>query len=1203
MYKFYPKIFVQPPGCIPQIVLTMKLTILLLFTVILQVSASTYAQQVSLSEKNTPLEEVFYKIRAQTGYDFLFTTTLLKGSKPVNIQVKNGNLNDVLKQVFAGQPLEFSIEDKSVVVSQKPKGVLDKISDLFVLTIDVTGRVVDSSTGEPLPGATVIVKGGAQVAKTGTDGSFSLRNVEDNATLVIRFIGYKTQEIKALKDVGTIRMDISVGELQEVGVTVNTGYQRIKPEQSTGAVSQIGTKEYESRISTNFLDGLVNKLPGLMINNNVLFTSTTPGSIAANTPRALFNIRGISTMSANQNPLIVVDGYPTELTLDMIDPNEIKTVTILKDAAAATVYGVRASNGVIIIERKQAAIGAPKFTFRTTVGITPKENYSRYRWAKDASAINVNYWATTQAANINDQSYGLLFAKANGNVTRSPVYFVLAEAAAKVITADQSASTLAAMSSYDNLSDYSRLFLRNAVTQTYNLNVSGGNDNALYYITAGYTGNIQSKIMNDDNRFSLSGRTTLKLSKKLSLELTTDYQEQRFNTAPVPDVNKAAPFERYQELNGNPAPLISGAPISPQYNNFIMSQGLQDNMYYPLIDVNEISDKSRTINNRTTANFKYLLGRGLDLSFGGIYETSRSDNTHLASPASSEVKQDMNAYTIKNADGSLKYGIAPGSFLRQQNASTSSYTARAQLNYNKVIGKHSFNAILGTEVRDLINKSNLTSAFGYNDGTLALQGTDFGSINAGSTTIKGTYVSSPSFTGAISSFFNQQYAEDRFLSGYSNVVYSYKNTYSLTGSIRIDQSNLFGSNPKYKYKPLWSVGAAWNIHKENFMKDVTWVNQLKLRAAYGFNGNVAKLSLPQTIAQSSTNPYIPVTSQVLTLLSYANSSLRWEQTQNFNVGLDFDIFKNITGTLDYYQKNSTDLLGNVLIDPTLGVSPTLINQGNIRNQGLEFSLHADWITTKNFNWNTGFVISKNNSKVLEVYRTGDYTPSTLFNLGYVKGFPVGAMFGYDYAGLDAAGYPLVRTPDGTLLATNINSLGNNTATQLASETSGLTHYLGSSIPTINAGLSNRVDIGSFYIYTMLNYYGGFKVRVPRPNPSASRAYEGSGNFWKAPGDELKTDVQSLTAFLTSANSNNVYNYSEQSVVNGDYITLADVTVSYSLDKLKIMKNLGFRNFEIKAQGSNLYSVGLNKYNISMASGSYAKSYVTPTYTIGIFTNF
>ncbi len=312
--------------------------------------------------------------------------------------------------------------------------------------------------------------------------------------------------------------------------------------------------------------------------------------------------------------------------------------------------------------------------------------------------------------------------------------------------------------------------------------------------------------------------------------------------------------------------------------------------------------------------------------------------------------------------------------------------------------------------------------------------------------------------------------------------------------------------------------------------------------------------------------------------------------------------KNIRGSIDYYRKKSTDLLGEAQIDPTIGISPSLINRATIKNNGIEIGLNADWIATKKFNWNTGIVVARNTSMVLDVYQKTDYAPQTLNNLGYVKGYPVAAMFAYRYAGLDTAGYALIRGNNGKLYRTN-ESRSNSPATiAMASDTAGVSHYMGSSIPTINAGLSNRVDIGNLYIFCMVNYYGGFKVRVPRPNPSALRPLEGAGNYWKVKGDEANTDVMGLAAY-SSFNSNNAYNFADKYVVNGDYITLADLTVSYSFDNARFVKKAGFTHFEVKVQASNILTVGLNDYNYSMATRSYEKSFVTPTYTLAIFTNF
>ncbi|HEY8920306.1 MAG TPA: SusC/RagA family TonB-linked outer membrane protein, partial [Chitinophaga sp.] len=1048
----------------------MKLNVLLFTTIILLLSAGAFAQKVTLKEKNLPLDQIFNKVSSQTGYDFLYTTSMLKSAKPVTIDVRNAELNAVLKEIFANQPLGFSIEDKSVIVTPKAQPAPPSRQPGLSGAPDVSGRVVDANTGAPLSGATVLVKGSWKGTSTAADGSFLLHNVEESSVLLISFIGYNTREINASTDPGTIRMHVAINTLDKVAVTVNTGYQRIKPEQSTGAVAQISTKAYESRVSTNFLDGLANRLPGLMINNNVSFTSTTPGSTGS-TSRSLFNIRGISTMSANQNPLIVLDGYPTELTIDMIDPNEIKSVTILKDAAAATVYGVRASNGVIVVERKQATAGKPKFAFRTTLGITPKENYNRYRYADDGSAVYADFEKSIYSTSVNQDSWSQLATIGSGySQAYSPVYYLLAQSAANIITPEQFASSYAALQGYDNRDEYSKLLLRSAITQTYNLSASGGNENALYYITANYTGNRLQARNNNNNRWLLSGRTNLKLASRLSLELITDYQELRTNRAPVPNLTDLLPYEHLQDVNGQPLYASSGAEINPFYNNSLKQIGLPDVLYYPLTDVNQISDKTRTINNHLTANFNYNIGKGFSLLFGGIYENSRTDFRHYASEFSSQARVYIAQYTSTNPDGTLKYNIPQGGYLNQETDNTYSYTARTQLNYNKRFASHhSFNGILGAELRNVVSKSSLASYFGYSDETLLQQPVDYAGITSG--TVRGSFITSSSLYNAYSNLFNQAYTEDRFLSGFANAVYSYDDTYSLSGSIRIDQSNLFGTNPKYKYKPLWSVGAAWNIDREQFMQEVNWVNHLKLRAAYGFNGNVAKLSLPQAIAQYTLNMSTLPTSTALTLLSYANSSLRWEQTKNFNIGLDYRIFKNVSGTVDYYLKKSSDLLGNSLIDPTIGLSPSIINKATINNRGIELSLHADWIAHKDFNWNTGLVIARNTSKVLDVYQQGAYSPQTLNVLGYVKGYPVGGLFAYRDAGLSNAGFPQVKNEKGKIYQTDDSSTGSQQSMSLNSDTSGVTRYMGSAIPTINAGLSNRFDIGRFYVFAMVNYYG------------------------------------------------------------------------------------------------------------------------------------
>ncbi|MBS1601431.1 MAG: SusC/RagA family TonB-linked outer membrane protein [Bacteroidetes bacterium] len=1153
-------------------------------------------KKISLTFRNTPIQKIFSAIEEKADVVIMYENSgALKNDKE-NIAVKNQTVSDVLDSLLKNKGLKWNIRENIIRIEAAGKEVNKPVSHTIAPSAPpapppVIVRITDSA-GAAMPGVSVYVKNSRKSGVTDANGIIIL-NVSEGDILLVSYVGMKTKTIPITKSILSsntlsIALEQAVAELGEAAVTVSTGYQRIQPHQSTGAIAQMNTREYESRINTDFLTGLTNRLPGLMINNDVKFEGNS-----------LFQVRGLSTIGGNKSPLIVVDGYPTELTLDMIDPNEIKSVTILKDAAAATVYGVRASNGVIVIERKQARQGKPVVTARATLSLQPGENYSRYRW--DPDGTNILYNANKEA----NKAFGALFwpflpmVPTGATFNYSPDALISIRQAAGAITAEQASQQLAQLNAYNNSKDYSRLFLRTAATQTYNVNVSGGNQSALYYITANYTGNTLQRRNNDNDRVLLSGRTKLNFSNRLSLELTTDFLDAHTKAAPVPDINTLYPYEHFQDSLGRPLATYNGSGVNPYYNQAIMNLGLQDNMYYPLVDMEEVSNRTHTVSNRITANFNYVLGGGFDLTFGGIYEISGISTRNLASGQSSVAKKIMNYYAQPGTTpGTIINNIPSGSYLQQQQEETSSYTGRTQLNYNKRFNnKHSINAILGTEIRSVTYEASRAPYFGYNDQTLLQVPVNYGILL--NTTFVSTYapVNTPL---SLSSILGQQYTLDRYISGYSNVVYAYREKYSLTGSIRIDQSNLFGTNPKYRYKPLWSVGAAWNIGREAFMEGINWVKSLKLRAAYGFNGNVAKNSLPQVIANPALNNFYPsngAPAPSLSISSYANSTLRWEQTRNGNLGIDYAIFRNVTGSIDLYEKRSTDLMATSQIDATRGGQQALLNTASIRNRGLEIALHADWITKKNFNWNTGLIFSRNTSKVLQVYNrilTANNPITTSFlintNTSYFKDYPVGAMFELRLAGVDKTGQQLVTTNDGTTHA----------FLQGTDKGANDVYFAGTSIPSYNAGLSNRVDIGRFYIYTMINYYGGFKVRVPAPVPTAFRPLKGAGNFWKNPGDEKIPGILPNVTVLT--NYAPYISASDNYTVPGDYFTLGDVTLSYNFAASPFLKKAGFTQFDLKLQGSNLWTFALNKYNYSLATGNFAKPYITPTYTIGLFTN-
>lgn len=1131
--------------------------------------AQILQKNISLSKQHQPLATLLTEAAKQAGCKISFPAEEVAGKNDVSVHCVNKPLGEAMQQMLEGTALDFKSVSGTVVVYVKTGPLLPQET-----AVNLAG-IVRNEQGAPLAYVTVQVSTGGVI--TNSTGAYMLRNVPAGAVVRISCMGYETITLKAqeLADMKDVVMKFGRHNLGTVEVT--TAYQRIRPEQSTGAIASITTKEYESRISTDFLSGIQNKLPGVLINNDMKFEGNS-----------LFQIRGLSTISANKQPLIVVDGYPTELSLDAINPNEIKSVTVLKDAAAATIYGVRASNGVVIIERKQAEIGRTKFAFRTTLGFTGKEKYNTYRLGPNTAVLDYlrdNYKDGT------DMPVDWSYYKTR-YYNYQPGYEILLDRNAGLINQSGLEKRFAELGAYNNAADYSRLFLRTAVTQQYDLNFSGGSERATYYVSANYKGDRLSQINNNDSRFLLSGRANYKFNRRFALELTTDYLETQNRTAPVPDFMNVYGYERFQDKNGNPLPVFAGSRMNPVFNDSIRKLGLYDNLAYPLVDVNEISDLTKTVNNKIIANFTYQLGHGFSLRFGGIYENSRADLKHYASEKSSEARQYVNEYAEQGTNGII-YNIPRGGYIRQATNNTLSYTLRAQLDYNKILNdQHSFNLILGAENRKVTNESNKSAVFGYNDQTLLQLPVDYNKI------FTGYWVSA--FAGGnprlnYSDLFGKGYSDDRFVSGYFNGVYAYRGKYSLSGSVRIDQSNLFGTDPKYRYKPLWSLGAGWNIDQERFMQGAKWLDALKLRAAYGFNGNTSKASIPQIVAAYATNLRTNPPSTALDLASMQNAALRWEQTQNLNVGLDFRFIGRIYGSLDYYLKKSKDLLAASQIDPTKGSSSAVLNAASIRNNGVELNLHADWISHKRFNWNTGIALSVNTNKVLSLYVNNQADSYSFISNNYVVGYPVGAMFSYRYAGLDTTGLPLMYDVNGKIKQPGYGALNEGFRDLV---------YNGNSIPSMSAGLSNRVDIGNFYVYCMIDYYGGFKTRVPAPSIYNTRPLEGSENYFRHPGDEKKTDVMGLYPYWLYNNYHfYVYNNADRNVVNGAYFVLRDITLSYDFRNVEQIKRLGFSSFELKLQASNLTTIGLNKYDYSLATGSFARRHLVPSYTIGLFTNF
>ncbi|PZP50643.1 MAG: hypothetical protein DI598_05095 [Pseudopedobacter saltans] len=1144
-------------------------TLLMSFCVVL-------GQRVSIHAKDEKLTTILKQIEKQSNHYFIYINEWMQQAKPVNVNFDNLSLKSALEVCFENQPFTYEIQQSTIPLKLKKN---DKEQSSGT---DILSGVVSDSIGTPIDGVVVTYSNGKYATITNSKGVFTLKNIDlSKALLKFHSIGYSDASVSVDgRNNISVVLNQQTKDLDSLGVVINTGYQRINRERMTGAVSTLSAKDFNSRVNTdNILDGMQGRLAGVLINNDIQFQGGN-----------LFQVRGLATMSGNSSPLIVVDGYPTTLSINQINPNEIETITVLKDAAAASIYGTRASNGVIVITRIKGAKGNVSTQFTSTLSIKPPTNYSKYKFAPSNTYLNYNYERAMRGqlvVNPNSQNIFLsglqpIVEYNRGNIDSMELVRQIDE-----------------IGSYDNAKEYANLFLRPSTNQQYYLNISGSSDNVNYFISGSFSKRALEAKKNGINSSSISSRLSIRFNKKLSLDINEDLNYNVTKTAPIPDYMLLAPYERLADDQGNGLPVLSLSTTNPYYNATQITNGYIDNMVNPYEDFKLVKQNTNFLSNRISARINYTIRTNLRATVFSIFEFQRQQLESYYPEKSSQARTLINFGTEPDGYGGLNHNIPKGGgYNAIINTNLGSFTTRAQVNYDPKIGNdHYFNLIVGAEVTKAVSKSSSTYLFGYDDNTLRQLPIDFSYLaNYGGGGAYSRFYQSFSFSNALA----KTYSDNRTISGYSNLMYTFKSKYTLSASARVDQSNLFGTNKKYKYKPLWSVGANWQIDKENFLKDNKVITALRLRASSGFNGNVSKNSIPDVIGMYSTNGFTLDYLSSINITNLANTQLRWETTYNFNVGTDWTFYNKWNLSIDYYRKNSKDVLGPANIDPTYGTNSAILNSADIRNNGFEFSLHADWITHAKFNWNTGLNLSLNSNKVKRAFLANIYKTSGQFlnnpNASlFMEGYPASPMFAYNYAGLDDNGFPLVYDKSNNPIL--IGQYPEN----IADTGRALLNYMGSTIPQTIIGLSNRFDIGRFYVYTMLNLYTGFKRRIPALTPNTLHPLEGADNYFRNPGDQANTNVFGFYYGDLYNNNLLVYNYASSNVINGSYLTLNDVTFGYSLSD-KLVKPIGLSNCSIKFQATNVWTVGFNKYNTSLATGNFAKRYLTPTYTIGIFTN-
>lgn len=990
--------------------------------------------------------------------------------------------------------------------------------------IVITGTVM-SSDDESLPGATVRLLGSKEAVVTDIDGKFTLKvpAAAANKKIQISFIGMQPveMEVSRISSPVTIRLNDDETQLEEVVVT---GYTTLSKERATGSFGTLSAKKIEKKLATDLTDRIEGQMAGVVLNKD--------GSMS---------IRGRSTLNAEVDPLVVVDGYPTELKLSDLNPDNIANITVLKDAVSASIYGSRSANGVIIVTTKEGQEGKARLSYRGTLKVTPKPDLNKLHMASASDYIDAEM-------ELYNQDQGSVNIAQRG--TMSQVNKLIAFRNANMITDAEFNSSIDALRQNDFLADMKKYMFRTELTQTHNLGISGGNDTNRYNVAVNYTNNRGSYINTHSNRVILDLKNEWKPFKFLTVGIgaSVSYsREHAPNTGWQTYTNYTQYIQPYSRLydNGRLANLSPTTYATQQLYDGI--SGGKDTFFNPIQEAAESYNKTINFGARINGFIRWNIWDNLNLEFGGNW--NRSNTTYRAI-------QGANSYTMRNAYNSstslknpINHYIPDGDAIDETRYSREDWTIRTQLSYSRSFGLHRISALAGNEVRRISYDNNTyATRFGYNKIAGSFTPINNKDLASNNRDMLGGSAGISASTGSYS------LRDNRFVSWYFNGSYEFNNRYLVSGSIREDLTNFFGTDPKYRHKPLWSIGATWKIANEDFF-NAEWVNRLNLRASYGVNGNISLSEGPYLIlaAGGYNSDFEGVANGIA---SFPNNTLRWEKTKTTNIGLDFDVLNNRLGfSFDYYIKKSSDLLAADSTDPTTGTSSMTRNLGAIDNNGIELSIHGTPVRTRDLTWDMIFNVSFNKNEVKKYNVNRPYVSSWARPAPiHAEGHPMYGLFGYRSAGLNDKGQCMIYGADGTA--------------KLAGEaTTDDIIYLGTAVPKTEMSFTNNITYRNWDLSFMFIAKLGHKYRKD--------VFQGAninsrfvGQRWQKPGDEAHTIYPALVKNNTDLFT---FPYTDVCIGNASYAKLRDVTLSYSFAK-SLLSHIGMSDARVYLQARNLFTI-------------------------------
>lgn len=1152
----------------------MTLVSLFMIISIMHVSAYTYSQKVTISGENMTAEEVFKVIEKQTDLSFTYNSNEVRNINSITLDLNDVDYEEVLEHVFINSSFEYVCENETITVIEKSKSnfqnSLKHEQDSAQQKV-IKGKVVDEY-GEPLIGATVLVK--ARDVGTATDdkGEFLLSNIEPTDVLMIRYIGFVSKDVLVGEKTSII---VTLQESSEgLSEVVITGYQTIDKRTFTGSVGMVKAEDMATAGIGDVGKALQGMVAGVAIENS----SGTFGT------KSKIRIRGNSSISGNQEPLWVIDGVvlddavninPNELysgdvstmlssAISGINPDDIEDIQILKDASATAMYGTQAVNGVIVVTTKKGKAGKTEVSYNTKFTFNVKPSISSF-----------NVMNSKERMEFSEELYQKnLVDFTNMNRTYGAYGKLLEQMSRNDITWDQFYDRIQRAKTYNT--DWFDVLFRNNLTQEHSISLSSGTEKFQVYTSVSFLKDHGQVIGQNTDRYTANIKANYNVSDRLSLTTTLNGSYRNQRTFGAYDSKEGVLGLESREFDINPFTFArtTSRAIRPydddgnlewyqtNYAPFNIIHELDNNFinvklkeFKFQLDANwRISDKLKYIglvSARTTAAFSEHIAT----EFSNVAESYRAMSNSSVIWGNDKLYNDP--YDLYEHPISV---LPQGGIVIVDNTDGTFYTIRNSMNYTPYFQDHSFDLLVGNEIRSKQYYRDNYKGYGFDYFRGMTSNPDYRAIMRDILSLNSD------------AYYNKGQNTYNDVSFFGNLAYSYKRKYNMTASVRSDGSNRLGASQKFRFLPIWVLGASWNADEDFNLQEVVWLDHLKLRGSYGLRGNISGLGSPELLAYyGNTTRFDRATVEdLINIVSPDNPSMQWEKEKMISAAIEFGVFDRLSFIFEYYHRDNYDLISAVERSRASGFQRKTINWADMTNQGLEITVRSQNVKKLDFDWNTIFTFGYNKNRIKSLQTNNTILQQTISRGAPKVGYPVTGLYSFEFANLTSNGLPLFY-----------NNQGQETyRIDKSSRDLEMLVYEGSREPVSSGGLTNSFRYKKITLSTLFTFNYGNKIRL---NPFYKSYYsdiealdKNLANRWQAPGHELYTNVPriidaSTRSTLLTLNSDpfTFYNRSNIRTVDGSYIRFKSIMMNYEMPS-EFVKKMGIKRLVFNLQAQNIF---------------------------------